>query len=279
MIQKIQGTFQDAIQKLGSYPVLNGIIDSSEFVEKATKKYPNGPEMEEGKDVFDLLTALLVKDFPLFQQATTNAATPEGVLASIEDALATLKFTEEQKKQIAVKLLNLRTTSLWDTLTELLLYKTMAGNVSQDRLAIEYPLGIGKKGSPTKDADIALLGDDLKPIALIDAIAPNMPSSVSSVQETVVDWIERKYNSKFSAYCSSNPSAKVSIFVSVIKSELIYFGFPIKMVDSNHVEPIYSSKLDALPGLLAGFACSFRCVNGKTLVLDHLAKYERGKQP
>jgi hypothetical protein len=191
MIQKIEGTIQDAILKLSEFPALNKIIDASEFEAKAKKKYPNGPEMEDGKDVFDLLTSLLVKDFPLFQQATSNAATPEGVLASIEYALATLRFTDEQKKQIAIKLLNLRTTSLWDTLTELLLYKTMAGNVPHNRLAIEYSMGTGSKGAQPKDADIALLGDDLKPIALIDAVAPNIPSSISSVPDTIVEWIEK----------------------------------------------------------------------------------------
>ncbi len=276
---KIPGTLQDSLTKLAQYPHLNAIIDAGEFTNKANKKYPNGAELEEGKEVFDLVTALLVKDYPLFRQSTTNAATPEGVLASIEDALGTLKFTPEQRKQIAVKLLNFRTTSLWDTLTELLLYKTMAGNVPQDRLAIEFPLGIGTKGAQPKDADIALLGDDLKPIALIDAVAPNMPSSVSSVTDTVIDWIERKYNNKFADYCSANPTAKVSVFVSVIKSEMIYVGYPMKMADPLHVEQIYSSKLDALPGLLAGFACSFRSPDRKMLVLDHLAKYERGKTP
>jgi hypothetical protein len=275
---KVQGTIQEALVKLAEFPHLSAIIDPTEFISKGAKKYPNGPEIN-NNETSDLLTALLLKDIPLLSQATNNAATPAGVLENIEGVLGSLKFTPEQLKQIAVKLLNFRTTSLWDTLTELLLYRTMAANIPPEKLAIEYPLGAAKKGATPKDADIAMLGDDLRPALLIDAVASNMPSSVSSVTDTLVDWIERKYRSKFEDYCIANSSARVSVVVSIVKAEIVYLGFPMKLVEPQRVEQIYSAKLDALPGLVAGCVVSFRCPDGKTLVLDNVARYERGKAP
>jgi hypothetical protein len=277
-MSKIAGSFEDALKKLSQYSHLCSIIDPVEFEAKARKKYPNGPEILP-TETSDLLTALLIKDYPELSQATNNAATPEGVISNINEVLGENKFTPEQLAQIAVKLLNFRTTSFWDTLTELLLYRTISKNVPPEKLAIEFPLGVGKKGSSPKDADIAILGDDLKPRFLIDAVAPNMPPHVNSASDMIVDSIEKKYRTKFQDFCTANPNAQVSIVVSIIKAEMIYIGFPMKLVDPNHVEQLYSAKLDALPGLVAGYACSFRCPDGKTLILDHVARYERGKTP
>jgi hypothetical protein len=94
------------------------------------------------------------------------------------------------------------------------------------------------------------------------------------VRDELVAWITRKYQTKFSAFCSQNPNATVAVVVSLIKNEIFYLGFPMKLA-AGQVASLASAQLDALPGLALAHAFTFRCPTGRRLVLDPIATYSR----
>src|SRR5437899_679800 len=115
----IPGDLAKAIAILCQYPNLKKIVSPVAFEDAVKKKYRNGPEIDMDRgEVFDLFTALLVSVFPSFQQEGQNQATPEGVLLSIDNAINLLPLAVDQAKSLGDKLCNLRTSSLWDTLSE-----------------------------------------------------------------------------------------------------------------------------------------------------------------
>jgi len=270
----IPGSAQSALSNLAYYPHLNAIIDPKKFLANASMKYPNGPEIV-GNEVHDLITALLVHHYPLFRQDSNNAATPEGVLSSIDDILANSNFTQTQKNQLETKLLNFRTTQLWDTLTELLLYKHYSKLLPSNQLQIEYPLGQAlRKGFQPKDADVAILDPLGQPKLLIDAITPNQRQS-HQPQFSFEDCIEEKYNKKFLQYCASKPSTEVAITLSIIKSEDLILLFPLAMFGIVPVQPLQSQKLDTIPHLKEAHVVTFRCSDKRLLELHELGRYSK----
>lgn len=268
----VQGTTTDAFKILDNYPELSSCIDRTKFVNQVQKKYPNGAEVN-ANEVTDLYTALLISESPLLAQNGNNAATPQGGLLNIEEAIKEFAFTADERKKLGDKLCNLRTSSFWDTLNELLLARHILKSLPGHKVIIEYLLGRASKGQQPKDADVAILDPNGNPILLFDAVTPNQVSgAVASVPDLIVDWIERKYDTKFSAYCQANPSASVAVAVCLMKNEHFYTAFPMK-VAKNATAILPGARLSAKVGLKIGLACSFRCVDGKNLVLDHIAKY------
>ena len=128
-----------------------------------------------------------------------------------------------------------------------------------------------------KDADVAILSPNGDAI-LIDSVAPQPIDGTQSVRDELVAWISRKYETKFSAFCSQNPKATVAVVVSLIKNEIFYLGFPMKLAAgqaAGQVASLTSPQLDALPSLVLAHACTFRCPSGRRLVLDPIATYSR----
>ena len=268
----ISGTSTQALEVLRQYPSLNAAIDETTFGRAIAKKYSAGPEILDG-EVFDLYTSLLASADDRFKQDGNNHAMPEGVLFSIDKAIGELSLANTVLERLGVKLCNLRTSSLWDTLSELLLASWLLRKLPDQSIVVDYPLEPDSPAGVGKDADVALIGVDGEPI-LIDAVAPQPINSAVSVPDQLVAWVERKYKTKFSAFCSRNPKAHVAVVVSLIKDERLYLGAPMKLA-TNSVKTISSPVLDSLPGLRIALACSYRCPGGKELVLDPIAMYSR----
>lgn len=275
-VTAIPGDMSKAFEILLRYPNLSGAIDRARFRQAVTKKYPQGPEMAKG-EVFDLYTALLVSVVDGFTQEGHNQATPEGALYTIDEVMAELSFDQAARKSAGVKLSNLRTSSLWDTLAELLLAAHLTENMTGYTIALEYPLEPGKPVGRGKDADVALVGKTGE-LFLIDVVAPQPISKGTTVTAQLTEWIARKYESKFSAYCAVHPEARIGIVTALIKNEQFYMALPRKLV-FGEVLRLESGVLDALPGLSVAHACSFRCPTGKRLVLDPIASYVRELAP
>ncbi len=268
----VSGTVIDAFKILDKYPELYSCIDRAKFSAQVQKKYPNGAEVNDN-EVTDLFTALLISELPGLAQQGNNAATPQGGLLNIEEAIKEFSFTADERKKLGDKLCNLRSSSLWDTLNELLLARNILKNLPGHRVVIEYPLGQGTKGQQPKDADVAVLDSNGNAILLFDAVTPNrVTGAVASVPGQIVDWIERKYDTKFSDYCQANPSANVAVIVCLMKNEHFYTAFPMKLVTGTPAA-LPGARLSAKAGLKIGMACSFRCVDGKILLLDQIAKF------
>lgn len=269
---KIPGSASTALKILNNYPELEKIIDKSKFKAQVSLKYPSGAELKD-EEVSDLYIVLLLSVNSFYQQAGNNAATPQGALINIEECLKSLTLTADDKKNIGNKFCNLGTSSLWDTLMELLLARTMLKNFPSHSIRVDFPLGKKQGKNKPKDADIAILDSNGNPIYFLDAVTPKRAKKpVNSVNDKVVDWIEKKYTSKFSAYCQQNPSAQVAVIVCLIKNEEFYLGFINKLLTNQPVS-LHSHNLSTLKGLTLGLACSFRCVDGKNLIIDSIASY------
>lgn len=265
----ITGTINDAINELKKYHSLESIIDTRLFKKRVSEKYPDAQMRED--ETFDLYTALIfAKNYP---QAMSNAATPEGALRSI-DAFLARKDLGNSKQALARKLLNLRSTSLWDTLTEVLLCETLASNVPVDSLRVDYPLDPTRpKSQSSKDADIAILDASGSAKFLIEAITPELNKHSKSVKDQIVACIEKKYQNKFAEYCREKRARNAVIAVSVFKSEEQVYPVFVANKIQNQIYKLSDSRLDALPGLAMAIVCSFRCPDQKTLVIDHIAQY------
>lgn len=272
---KLKGTVAEAKKELKKYPDLYSIFDDAALTKRINSKYPNGPEMLED-DFSDLFTALILAKHPMYQQASSNAATPGGALFNINRALSFLNLEAADKKALAVRLMNLKTSSLWDTLTEILLCETIAKNLTTKRVKLDYPLGKSeKKGHKPKDADVAMMSDSGQPMFLIDAITPTIKGPCPSALDALADVIERKYVDKFDAYCKTTGATNVVIAVSLLKSEILYMAFLSKLMSPQSIVKFTHPKLEALPGLAMAVVCSFRCPDKSTLVLDQIARYEK----
>jgi hypothetical protein len=268
----IPGSIADALKVLDQYPELSSCIDRAKFTAQAQKKYPGGAEINDN-EVTDLFTALLISEQPGLAQQGNNAATPQGALLNIEAAIKEFSLTADERKKLGDKLCNLRSSSFWDTLNELLLARSILSRLPGHKVVIEYPLGQGAKGQQPKDADVAILDPSGNPILLFDAVTPNrVTGPVASVPDQIEEWIERKYDTKFSAYCQANPSANVAVVVCLMKNEHFYTAFPMKLVMGTPAV-LPGARLSGKAGLKIGLACSFRCVDGKNLLLDQIAKY------
>lgn len=268
----IPGSINDALRILDKYPKLSSCIDRLKLTDQANKKYPNGVEINEN-EITDLFSALLISENQLIAQNETNAATPQGAFCNIEEAIKEFSFGSSERKKLGDKLCNLRTSSLWDTLTELLLARTILKRLPGHRVAIEFPLEIGSRKKPPKDADVAILDTNGDPILLFDAVTPKyLASAFPSYIDKVVEWISSKYDSKFDDYCKRNLNAKVAIVVCLMKNEHFYVGFLDKLL-SNKSAVLPHDKLSKKIGLRFGMACSFRCADGRTLDLDLIASY------
>ena len=121
----LPGTVNDALDELKKHSNLYSIFDEQALRARIANKYPTGPEMLED-DFTDLFTAALLSTNSFYQQSTSNAATPEGALSNIDRAISLLNLDPSDKKALSVRLMNLKTSSLWDTLTEVLLAETIA---------------------------------------------------------------------------------------------------------------------------------------------------------
>lgn len=276
---KLQGTVATAKKELKKYSHLHSIFDEAALTARINSKYPNGPEMLED-DFSDLFTALLLARHPMYRQSSSNAATPEGALLNIDRALSFLNLDASDKKALAVRLMNLKTSSLWDTLTEILLCETIAKNLTTKRVKLDYPLGKStKKGHKPKDADVAMLSDSGQPMFLIDAITPKIKGPCPSAIDALADVIERKYMDKFDAYCKATGVQNVVIAVSILKSEILYMAFLTKLMSPQTIAKFTHPKLEALPGLAMAVVCSFRSPDKSTLVLDQIARYEKPPTP
>ncbi len=267
----IPGGPAKAFQILARYPNLESAVDPARLSTSIAKKYPHGPEILDG-EVFDLYTALLMSE--AFKQDGQNQATPEGALFTIDELAGELRLDQAARASLGTKLRNLRTSSLWDTMAELLLAAHLVENMKGYTVALEYPLDPKKPVGQGKDADVAILDGAGHPLFLIDVVAPQRISHATTVSEQLTDWIARKYDSKFSAYCVSNPKSRIGIVTALIKNEQFYMALPMKIV-AGEVLRFTSAVLDALPGLSIAHACSFRCPAGKRLVLDPMATYLR----
>lgn len=276
---KLGGSVSDALEELAKYPNLNSLFDRAVFIDRANQKYPDGPEMFED-DFSDLFTALILSKNPMFQQDSSNAATPGGALSNLDRAINTLGLDIASRNALATRLMNLRTSSMWDSLTEVLLAETIAKNISSKRVRLDFQLGKSlKKGHQPKDADVALLDDDGNPQFLIDAITPKIHGPSSSVIDIIAELAEKKYLAKFDEYCKTTGARNVVIALSVLKSETVYLAFLPQIMSGKTIVSFTHPKLEALDGLLSVIVCSFRSPDGSGLVLDQIAKYERLPNP
>lgn len=271
----LKGSIDDAISILKKYPELASCIDEAKFRERVAEKYPNGPTVSSG-DVTDLYTALIISGNPVVSQQNNNAATPEGALINFNDCVKVLGIDAEDRKKLGVKLVNLKTTSFWDTLSELLFARTMLQSTSGNRIQLEFPLGPASKGVQPKDVDVAIVDASGNAEVLFDVVTPNKTQfPISSASDKIIDWIANKYDSKFSTYCAQHPNAKVVIIVCMLKNEEFYTAFPMKLVFKQITDLSHSAVLKSKSGLFLACACTYRSPNGKDLAVDSLAVFQK----
>lgn len=256
--------FGVAWQTLMNYPHLCAAINQGDFRQKVKEKYPKQPELGD-KQLFDLYTALLWRT----EYRQRAVATPERALMSIEEFLTVYPITGRARKKLSAKLCNFRTSSLWDTLTELLVAQKLLGANFQNRtIEIEYPLEKRRSGKDPKDADVAVLSDKGEVLILIDALAPQRIDRPMS-DAVVTSWVVEKYRSKFAVFCRSYPMAQVALVISLVKNEGAWFkkhGLLEPLVPVR--EPVY---LFGCPGLAYVLVCTLRSSNDQTLDICPLA--------
>jgi hypothetical protein len=275
-MSKISGGLNESLKKLENFPEIKNCINLQKYEEQINKKYPNGPEVLEG-EVTDLFTASLISDMPIMSQQSTNAASPHGVLLNINDSIKELNFSQDDLKALGVKLVNLRTSSLWDTAAELFILRLMVKNLGEKKVGSEVKFGPVVVGKQQKDADFAILDDKGNPYILIDAVTPQRKESVTNAGGEIAKIITQKYDKKFKDYCNANPKANVAIVACMLKNEewSLTANLPQLIVNPNYVATLPDVELKKRSGLLYGLACTFRCQDGQTLTKFDIAKYMR----
>ena len=268
---------QDPRQPRTSDPESPSVPDSQRryrpfrFPRAVTKKYSNGPELLDG-EVWDLYTALLISTHDMFKQEGQNQATPEGVLFSIDQVISELGLSPADRDRLGIKLCNLRTSSLWDTLSELLLASrlrgALPGSSHQGRLPARPDCARRKwEGRRRRDSGSERGRRSSSTPSLRSRSTGLSPCATNSSPGS------RASTRRSSALSvPQNPQATVAVVVSLIKNEIFYLGFPMKLA-AGQVAGLTSPQLDALPSLVLAHACTFRCPTGRRLVLNPIATY------
>lgn len=264
-------TLDQVCNELIKYPKIEQAVGLPKFRVKASAKYGKSWsfEMKEDGPPCDLFQALALSTRWQWQQSG-NAATPEGILITINEILNSISLSQKEISNFGSKLLNFGTSSLWDTFSELGLLFHLKKAMPETNIEIELKL----PGS-NKDADIAILDQSGKPVLFGDVYTPQRKDDFFIDEGNARSWIANKYNSKFRDFCTQNPSVSVTLFVSAILNESVYM-MSVEKITKNITHVLNPGNLNQKNGLVLASIFSFRCPDqtNKLLVFDPICKYE-----
>lgn len=258
-------------KELQKYPKIEQAVGLLKFRSKASVKYGQSWsfDMKENGPPCDLFQALALSTMWQWQQSG-NAATPEGILTTVNEILNSINLSQKEVSSFGSKLLNFGTSSLWDTFSELGLLFHLKKSMPDTKIEIELKL----PGSD-KDADIVIMNNTGEPMLFGDVYTPQRRENFFIDEGNVRAWIANKYNSKFKSFCNENPNVNVTLFVSAILNESVYLMSPEKII-KNKTHSLAQGNLTEKNGLILASIFSFRCpdTTTKLLVFDPICKYE-----
>jgi hypothetical protein len=266
------------------YYFLTKLIDWESIAEQLTKNlslYSN----DHKEKPLNILEALLRPSI-----GYASVYDPKINLLVLEEGLKTLYpiLNENDKHCFSSKISNLSNTAFWDTAPEIWLAASL--HKSGQKVILDFPLTKPKRGYTPPNADVAIVDVNKNVIWLIDVFSPVLDKErdyelildesdgatyFGNYPEKAISWfadkLALKYKKKFSAFCESFPKAKIALFLSVTKSDMISIHFtrtriPVIM----HDERLMNCK-----NLTYAMAGRFQNNNGKLSLLK-LAEFKAG---